>query len=140
MKGIFVIFCVIVYSITAQNYQTVNSGRTQFYGSPGIITNSIRIDSAFYNGDSVLYSFKNILNDKTGGTYNIDKSSWIGKKIIKKKDGTNIFFNCNDDSVRIETTARKGDQWLAYSRYDTLFIYAKILREELNFFLGCPIQ
>lgn len=63
-------------------------------------------------------------------------SSWIGSKIIVKEDGTNIFFNKEEDSIKIETLAKLNETWTSYQKEDSLIIKAEIINWDTTSFLG----
>lgn len=102
----------------AQPYKTVRpDSETYFINQHGIIK-GIKIDSASAGGnDSVYYNFNSLRTDTCDGfTYSLTPygASWIGKRVIIKPDGKNIFLNKNSDTLIIETQAHLNESWALF--------------------------
>lgn len=136
---LFFLTLFILSSITlAQSYQPINSGRTALFANDAENVQAIRIDSVkFENNDSILYPFTNIrLVDELNQCFSPYAPSWIGKHVIVKPDGTNLFFNKLNDTIRIQTQSSLGESWLAYDNQNSLKIMASISAHDTMSFLG----
>ncbi len=138
MKNVSLILILNLFSsfVTfAQNYQTFISGRISYFDDQYRNIKCIRIDSVKFQTDSTLYPFTNIRQTEDG-CYTPFGDSWIGKKIIKKEDGLNIFFNMDHDSIKLNTTASLNDSWTAYFLPDSIKIIATVISHDTMSFLG----
>ncbi|MDP2424640.1 MAG: hypothetical protein Q8M23_09875, partial [Bacteroidales bacterium] len=125
------VFCQSV----AQNYQTVYSGRISSFEDLYNYVNFIRIDSVAYQNDSILYPFKSI-GQLDYNCYTPYGASWIGKKVIIRGDGMNLFFNSNNDTIHIKTNAALNESWIAYQIPGSITITAKVTGHGVQTFLG----
>jgi hypothetical protein len=119
---------------TAQNYQTVNSGRIasfQYYGDHGFV----RIDSVAFDNDSILIPFRNI-QEVDYWCYTINGAHWLGDKIIIRDDGMNIFLNQDGDSIFINTASSLNDSWTAFHRPGRFSIISTVISHDTMSFLG----
>jgi hypothetical protein len=134
---VILLFFLLTVELPAQNYRTVNSDRTGFFMNEYEIT-SLRIDSVKAIGDDTVYfPMKNIQEIYTEWEcFSPYAPSWIGEKVIIGSDGTNIFFNRINDSIRIKTGAKKGEEWLCYISEGSLKIYAKVTDCGTKSFIG----
>jgi len=136
-KHLFLIctLCVILSKLYAQDFQSVNANRIayfSFYGNDFIF---LRIDSVAYKGDSVYYpqrSLENVDYDCFSPT----SPSWAGSKIIIRPNGTNIYFNRNNDSVVIKTQAALYEKWIAYHIRDSIIVEAEVTKLQSDTLLG----
>ena len=121
----------------SQNYQTVNSSEIKLFSS--INLGSIRghrIDSVIVVGvDSLIYPSRTIQLHDGSYCYNPMGPSMLGDHIRVMPDGTNLFFNLNGDTIRINTNAHAGDIWKIWSgaNFD---IYGEMLETELGDVFG----
>ncbi len=89
------------------------------------------------------------MQDSTGSTYYFLKniqckdycyspysSSWLGEKVIIQEDGYNIFFNRDNDTIRIKANAALNESWGCFIFPDTWKIIAEIIAVDTNSFLG----
>lgn len=138
MKKIELIF-IIAFSnllfLEAQGYQTVYSDKVAFFNDQYGNIKCIRIDSTQYLTDSVFYPFSNI-QQLDYDCYTPYGSSWIGKKILILDNGLNIFFNLNNDTVKIKTNAILNEDWIAYELQDSIKVIAKVLKHDKLEFIG----
>jgi len=106
----------------AQHFQSVNSGREAYFSLNYIL----KIDSLTENnGDSIFYPIRSLKRDDNG-CYSATAPSWAGSKIIVRKDGTNIYFNHNNDSIVIKTKAELNEKWIAFKIADSISIIAEV--------------
>lgn len=133
-KEILLLCCFAnIGMLFAQNYQTVVSNRTySFFGDQ---VESIRIDSVFYQNDSIFYPFYNIQTIDSD-CFLPFSYSWIGEKIIIKNDGYNCFINRENDTVKINTLAQLNESWIAYQTSDAFVVMAKVINYDTMTFLG----
>jgi hypothetical protein len=120
---------------TAQNYQTLNSGRIASFEDQWNDIKFVRIDSAWYQTDSVLVPFGGFHEIEHLACYIIDGPSWLGKEIIIRDDGWNLFVTGEEDTVHIHTGAVQGENWTAYERPGELIITAEVISHGLMSFL-----
>lgn len=128
------VFLSLIFQVTSQNYQTVNSARTasfQYYGDHGFV----RIDSVAFDTDSILIPFRNI-REVDYWCYTINGAHWLGDKIIIRDDGMNIFLNRDADSIYINTASSLNDSWTAFHRPGELSIISTVISHDTISFLG----
>jgi hypothetical protein len=130
---LLVLLSTLSVCLQAHDYQTVYSHRTALFADAGGTIRGMRIDSVSSSSDSVLYPFKNIQKIPSG-CYTPYGASWLGNKILVKK-GWNYFFNEHNDSIRIKTDAKVGEQWTVYNVTDT-YVVATVQKNELLSFMG----
>jgi hypothetical protein len=139
VKAFIIILNVVFISITVafgQDYQTIASGRIPFFENETGDIKCVKIDSANYHSDSILYPFKNIRELKGYDCYTPYGPSMMGDKIIIKDNGFNIFFNRDNDSVFIKTNASLNDSWTALLIPDSLVIIATVTALDMMGFIG----
>lgn len=120
MKHLYWLLLFTSINITArsQNWQTVYSDRTTYFDDSRQAIKIVykSVDSA---GDSTFKNYPCYFIDSLGndithdwGTHLFklyDSSSWVGKKIVVKNNGTTIFYNDRNEKFSINTIALKGD-------------------------------
>ena len=62
--------------------------------------------------------------------------SWLGSKILIRKNGENLFINSNHDTIFIKTNAKLEDNWVAYEFPDSMYIVASVIDHDTISFLG----
>lgn len=138
MKQFNLILAIILISIltlNAQNYQTVKSNRVAFFTSDQGNIKCIRIDTIKFQTDSIFYPFKNI-QKVDYDCFSPYGYSWIGKKVIIKSNGTNLFFNRYNDTIKIKTNAKINESWTAFHLKDSIKIIAQVTGIDNLTFLG----
>ncbi len=123
-KSLLIILLFCTYTAHTQNYNCFQPSDKKYFINGNGYVRGIRIDSTTTSGSDVIYyPYQTIRKsnyitgvptlDSTGG-------SWLGKKIIKKADGTFLFDNIWD-TITIKTQAHTGDSWIFFN--DTFNIY-----------------
>ncbi|MGE5426589.1 MAG: T9SS type A sorting domain-containing protein [Methylococcaceae bacterium] len=121
--------------VCGQDWQTVRSGRIAYFDKDQGLVKSLRIDSVKFDRDSVLYPMANI--QQIGPNCITPKgNSWIGKKVIIQNNGVNLFFNNNNDTIRINTRAKVGDSWTLFEIKDSIKITAEVKSAEIQPVIG----
>jgi len=121
-----------IFSLMAQNYQTVNSGAPRFFIDTTGYIRAIKMDSAGVSGsDSLLYPFKTA-RDTLSISFSIGcidgyGPSWIGHTVIIRTNGTNIFLNKENDSIYFNTQAQTGNSWTLYTFQNGDYVEATVL-------------
>lgn len=129
------VFLISIFCVNAQDWQTIRSGRIAYFDNDQGWVNCIRIDSVSFDKDSVLYPMANI--QQIGyNCFNPKGNSWIGKKVIIQKNGVNLFFNNEKDTIRINTRANVGKSWTLFEIKDSIKIIAEVLSAETQSILG----
>ncbi len=129
MKKLIIISVLIAAEIIrlfGQNYQTFYSHRIALFQNQNGFIKSIRIDSVKYLEDSILFPFNNI-QEIGFGCFSPYAPSWIGSKIVTQDNEFNLFFNKNNDTIKIKINARLNESWLAYELTNSIKIYAEII-------------
>ena len=117
MKNFLLTITGFILSINAfaQNWQTFNSKVKYNFSTSFVVYDSVSVRGA----DTLLYNFKQIQQVRAGNypAYVLSGigSSWVGKVIVIKPCGTNVFLNGSNDSVYIETKARLGEVFSIYA-------------------------
>lgn len=130
------VFLLCLQPVIAQNYQAVKPGRIAYFGGSDNDIECIRIDSVSSQTDTIYYPFSNIDMVDDYGCYNPEGPSWIGRKIIARKDGFNLFFNRNKDTIRLKTNARLHESWTAFEIPGSEVFRAEVSGIDTLSFLG----
>lgn len=134
---LILVFLISILYINAQNYQTVRSGRIAFFNNDQGRIKCIRIDSVGFDKDSVLFPMHNI-QQLDYNCFTPKGNSWMGKKVIIKNNGVNLFFNNNNDTIRINTRAKVGESWTLFEIKDSIKIIAEVKSAEIQAVLNQP--
>jgi len=128
--------------LLAQNYKTINPNRALYFTDTMTNIFAIKIDSMdIVNNDTSYYSFKTLRQDSLilsiwdTCAYHVD-DSWMGRKVIIKPNGYNIFINENYDSVFVNTQAHLGDTFLLYTYTNNDYIKAIVTSIDTSTILG----
>lgn len=144
MKTLFIIlalFLAVFYHVNGQNYQAVYADRTTAFINESNEIFFIEIRQAGQIAqDSVFTPFKGIQeigeSNNYGMCYDPFGASWIGKEVIIRDDGYNVFLNRVGDSVFLLTTANPGDSWTAYQQAEGIAVVATVSQIDVYEFLG----
>jgi hypothetical protein len=126
MKKLFTLIAIFIcFVANAQNYNCLQSGVKHYFTNADGYLRGIRIDSVRASGsDTVYYPFHTERGHyyPWGSPISIDTngSSWLGKNVIQKADGTFIFNNFWD-TVYIRSKAHLGESWVFFK--DTNYIH-----------------
>ncbi len=121
----------------SQNYQPVKSNFQNFYKSDSGQFNGIRIDSvAFSNGDSLFFNYTTLGVSDIGNCYDVKSSTWIGKQVIIKPNGDNLFFNKTNDTIVLKSLSIVGEEWTVYTYPDGSILKGKIDTIQVENILG----
>ncbi len=137
MKSLKILLLLLLWNTFTygQNYQTVNSKRVAYYENQSKNISCIRIDSAKFQTDSILYPFTT-LQQMSNDCISASTASWIGQKIVVDGNGNNYFYNKNNEPITIKTSAKIGDSWIAFQITDSLIIEASVINHDILTFLG----
>jgi hypothetical protein len=116
-------------------YQTVYSNRKAYFKTNFGTIETLRIDSAECQGDTILYPMRTMQlvgND----CYEADGGGFAGKKIIIGK-AWNYYFNEVGDTIRIKTNARLSESWTMFHRPD-ITVLATVTAWDTLSVLGVP--
>ena len=132
---IILIFFLLITKLSAHDYKTINPDRIGFFINEYDCIISIRIDTIVVNIDTIYYPSLNI-QEIEFPYFSPYAPSWIGEKIIIQSNNYNVFFNRNNDSIKIKTDAKLGENWLCYIDKDSFKIYAEVTNFDTLSFLG----
>jgi hypothetical protein len=133
-KAFFLLFLFAGVLANAQDWQNICSPGTTFYKWKQNIwmetlLKAFRTDTvnSTGNGDTVFISYTTIRDssiyvvcrDTTGGDA-------LGRKVIKRHDGWFFFFNCKNDTIRINSQAAINDTWRYCSLPGGSYLEAKV--------------
>lgn len=143
MKQLVLISFLIVSTFaSAQNYKTINLNRELYFVDTMTNIFAIKIDSIdVSNNDTNYYSFKTLREDTANWNtmdschYYVD-DSWMGRKVIIKPNGYNIFINEAYDSIFVNTQANLGDTFLLYTYPNNDYIKATVTNIDTTTVLG----
>ncbi|MBS4013047.1 MAG: T9SS type A sorting domain-containing protein [Bacteroidetes bacterium] len=125
---------IIALTTNGQDYQAVRPEVESCFNNKYGLINCLRIDSVLDNPTATLYPAPSHLPIDYN-CFSPSIGSWIGKKIIIKESGENIFLNHANDSVRINTQAALEDSWLAWEGSGGVKIIATVVEHKLMDFL-----
>jgi hypothetical protein len=124
MKTFLPIFFVLMtFQMSAQNYRTANTTQTTYYEQiSGWLTFNVPFKAANFNvqnnGDtliSFLEVFSNpFIYDSIQFCVDTASTPWQGEKALLKTDGTDIYYNENNEEITIKTQANVGETWLLF--------------------------
>ncbi len=119
---LLLLISILVLTTYGQNYQTIKSNQLNYFG-----TNSLdqilatRTDSVVLSGnDSIFYSYKAVRGNNDPEQFNISGCpyelgpNWYGSHVVIEENGTNLFFNRFNDTIRIATQSSLNEQFLVY--------------------------
>lgn len=145
------IMCLLLINISTfgtseantNNYKCLDPLQTYYFSGEYDQVKCIRIDSVKLETDSVYYPFYTLcfvdsvetINQIYFHNYSPCFSSWIGKKMILKPNGDNIFINRFNDSITIKTTALVGEKWEMWHNKQ-ISIEANVISHDTLTFLG----
>jgi hypothetical protein len=141
MNKIFLAVALIISGsiAKAQNWQTVLPGKANyftagqhrsykgFYYYPPLNEILVKVDSpmlrvifvesTFQNGPDSVFQFYTSFrdaNDTIRNTSCADTSgpSWLGPQLVRKPEGTELYFNNQKDTITIRTQAGPGETWM----------------------------
>ncbi len=140
MSRFIKIFSLIIalFSVSVaygQNYQTFNSGRISYFENGNSNVKVIRIDSVHFETDSVLFPMGNI-RQISNECYTPLGASSFGAKIVLKANGENLFFNKNNDTILIKSSAFLNETWIAYQIPGNQIVTAQVTEVDTMSFLG----
>lgn len=131
---LFLFTCI---GISAQNYKSIHTaGESHFTRN---ISNdaylfSIKTDSsAVLGNDTMWYNYRQILLLPTNVNFFLfdgmclGRDSWIGRKVLIRENGMNVFFTQSGDSVRIKTNAVLNESWNMFKYSTSTFFQATVV-------------
>lgn len=138
LKRIFIqLVCIMVCTqiLSAQSYNAVRIGRECMFENENIYK-SVRIDSLKFVNDTAYYFNFTTLRYDNFNCYKLGKPSWIGKYVIVCPDGDNLFFNKNNDTIRIKTAVLPGETWVCFRFSGGNYIESTVISGSSELFLG----
>jgi len=159
VKRSLIIIAVILLSATqdsidaqtgeaSPHYQMILSDRISFFEGDYNQINCIRIDSALFklnliisNSDTISYTEDSVFFPMANIQYESDicanpyGASWIGEKVVIQQEGDHLFFNKNEDTIRIRASASVGETWKVFES-ESRIVKATVLENEPISFLG----
>lgn len=135
-KFLILVFLLWQQRILAQDYQTIKPDRITYFADAYNDIKCIRIDSVSWHADSIYYPFSNIDLVDYYGCYTPYGPSWIGRKVIVREDGYNLFFNRNKDTIKLKTNAILHESWTAFQKAGSEIIRAEVSATDTLSFLG----
>lgn len=139
MKPLLVVlFSLAALRLSAQDYQCIQYGATQYYLN-GVVR-AIKIDSVVTSsGTSIFYPFRSPRGQYTvaGGFQQLDSTggSWIGREIIIKQDGTTFIGTYWGDTVVIKPGG-VGTSWNFYDDTSARYYQATVASVDTMTILG----
>ena len=146
MKSLAFLWIVLfpLFSV-AQNWQNICSPGITLYDDPVNHLSSFRLDSVIASPvnihDTICYSYP-ALRKFTGSQscYDTVYGSVLGNKVLRKANGTFVFFNHTGDSVFLKTDAALPDSWKMLTLPGSAYILATVTGMETDSVCGLPDQ
>jgi len=141
-KTLFFIVLIIlgVNTIYSQNYQTIYPGRTALYSSNGNVFPVYTTEEK--RGDQLVYHLNKVIDFNDTGRHGCgsgDAPCWAGETVFIRNDGTNVYFNKNNEKIEIKTQCQLNEKWIAYLPADSsIVIEAEVIKVEEKTILGQP--
>jgi hypothetical protein len=133
MKNLLSLVSILLFGFAgfAQDYQCIRDNATYLY-SDGTYIKAIRVDSVVSTTEGLIYyNYPTLSWDDEMDCYNRYSPSWIGRKVLVKPNGDNIFYNRNNEPITIKTLNNIGESWNLF-----LDIQATIVDVQSMEFLG----
>jgi hypothetical protein len=136
-KGIFFLLAFLVsFTVFTQDYQCIRDNATYFY-SNGTNIKAIQIDSVVSTLEGLMYyNYPSLGPTDNPECLTRFGPSWIGRKVLIKPDGDNIYYNKINEPITIKTTGIVGEYWTCYQFSDGNYVKATIAEIEEMQFLG----
>ncbi len=131
----FIVLFYLLNNLEAQSWCTIHTGRESLFSGDDTFK-SIRIDSVKYINDTALYFNFTTIRYSDMECFKLGKPAWLGKYILVAPNGDNLFFNKNNDTIRIKTLAGADAEWVSYTLPDGKYIQSTVLSIEYASFLG----
>ncbi|MBW6533516.1 MAG: T9SS type A sorting domain-containing protein [Mariniphaga sp.] len=119
-----------------QDYRSIHPQREVLFRNQANRIIGFRVDSVKISPDTILYPFATIQEISPDGCFSPYEASWIGKKVVIKQDGSNLFFNRNGDTISLKTQAQIDESWIAFHCADNFQVEAKVKSVSFEDFLG----
>ncbi len=133
---LLIIFFIYVFGeLAGQPWCTVHTGRECLFQNDNIYK-SLRIDSVNYVNDTVYYFNFTTLRYNDIECYKLGEPTWLGKYVMDAPNGDNLFFNKNNDTIRIKTSAALNTTWTCYRFSDGKYIQSSVTSLVNTSFLG----
>lgn len=129
------VLCITVFDLQGQDFKTINPDRTLFFTSNTNSAMGLRIDSV-KNGTEITFYPYRVIREIYSECFSPKGAPWIGDHIIIREDGTNLFFNKNLDTVKINTLAPLNGSWRAFYIPDSISVIATVVQYDTLGFLG----
>lgn len=130
-------FLLIVFTISitkicfSQNYQLINSSRERVYFDEHENTQFVKVIKAEYDGLDSIFYFQQNVDTTNDACLLVDGDIVIlGTRMILQPDGTHIFFNNLNDSIKIKTIINVGDNWHVFDFADGSYIKGTVIFKE----------
>jgi hypothetical protein len=124
------IFLLASFNSSAQNWYPLNPGATNYFVNNYGYVRAMRIDSLVAYGNQLHYYPYKRFHFYSDGSYhwwanpeNDTIGSWLGGDVTRKADGTFLFPNHWNDTIKIKTLAPVGDTWTFYQGADSLYLH-----------------
>jgi hypothetical protein len=135
-KGILLCLAFLAgFAVFSQDYQCIRDNATYFY-SDGTNIKAIQIDSVVSSAEGLVYYNYPTLGGESYDCLSQFWPSWIGRSVLVKPDGDNVFFNKNNEPITIRTIAELDEDWICYQFLNGNYIRAVIAEIQEMDFLG----
>lgn len=122
--------------LLSQNYQLIYSNRSALFELPNKSVVSYKVDSITFESDSVFHFTKHLKPDTNSyDCYTLSGNWWIGGT-MSISGVYNIFTNKFNDSIRIKTDAKPGENWIVYEKTDSMIVVGVVTAQNNMNFLG----
>ena len=115
----------------AQNFATVVTDEDRYFLNSDSLNIGLRVVETDTVSDGVIFQFypdlrPTLYGDGTGCVpdtncngygevyYRFDGAGWMGKEVLARNDGLDVYFNLNDDSIFVKTDAVLNDAWTVF--------------------------
>ncbi|MBL7719400.1 MAG: T9SS type A sorting domain-containing protein [Flavipsychrobacter sp.] len=127
----FILFLSL--SAGAQNWNIITPGINRYFTNGFHYLHGMRIDSVINTGtDLHYYPYRSL---RQGG-WVAPSGSWLGERIVRKSDGTHLFFNKWNDTIVIKSKANVGESWVFYSDSSDVYYNAEVTALDTMTILG----
>jgi hypothetical protein len=145
MKRLLPVLILLFASLStnAQNWNPLNPGATNYFKNANGYVRSMRIDSLIAYGNQLHYYPYKRLHFGADGYYNWwgdpntdTVGSWLGGDVIRISDGSFLFPNYWNDTIKVKTLASVGEVWTFYQGADSTYYTAEVTALDTMTVLG----
>lgn len=134
------LLCIVINVYPQQkektfDFQSIHPQKDYFFDNASEIVQVMKVDSSKITNDGLVLSPIRKLEFSSEESPTPFGATWLGEKILITENW-NYFFNYNNDTIKIKTSAELDETWPAFIINEEQIVQAKVLKIESKDFLG----